>query len=42
MSLQQAPDLMKLQRPQELSVEEGVAGIVKYGFRALFRIAERV
>lgn len=38
----QAPDLMKLQRPQELSLEEGVAGVVKYGFKALFSAAERV
>ena len=33
---------MKMQRPQELSLQEGVAGVVKYSFKAIFSAAERV
>lgn len=39
---QQVPDLSRLQRIQDLTLEEGVAGVVKYGFKALFGAAERV
>ena len=33
---------MKMQRPQELSLEEGVAGVVKYGFKAAFSAASKL
>ena len=38
----QAPDLSRLQRIQDLTLEEGMAGLVKYGFKAVFKAAERV
>lgn len=36
------PDIMSLQRPQELTVEEGVAAVVKFGLGNLFSLAAKV
>lgn len=38
----QVPDIMSLQRPQELTVEEGVAAVVKFGLGNLFSLAAKV
>ncbi|KAK9795541.1 hypothetical protein WJX73_001955 [Symbiochloris irregularis] len=38
----QAPDLMKLQDVKSLTFEEGLAGAVKYGFKALFSASQRI
>ena len=38
----QAPDLMKMQRPQELSGEELLAGAVKYGLKGLLSLGSKV
>ena len=38
----QAPDLLKMQRPQELSGAELLAGAVKYGLKGLLSLGSRV
>jgi hypothetical protein len=38
----QVPDLAMLQRPQELSLEEGVAAVVKVAFTGLMGLTLRV
>ena len=38
----QAPDLLKMQRPQELAPEEILAGAVKYGMRGLLSIGAKL
>lgn len=38
----QAPDLMKMQRPQELAPEEVLAGAVKYSLRGLLSLGSRI
>ncbi|DBB15081.1 TPA: hypothetical protein ACH3X3_004092 [Trebouxia sp. C0006] len=36
------PDIMSLQRPQDLTLEEGVAAVVKFGLGNLFSLAAKV
>ncbi|KAK9807597.1 hypothetical protein WJX72_003752 [[Myrmecia] bisecta] len=36
-----APDIFALQRPQDLSMEQGMAALVKYTFKGLFTLAGR-
>lgn len=36
------PDIMSLQRPQDLTVEEGVAAVLKFGLGKLFSLASKV
>ncbi len=38
----QVPDIMSLQRPQDLTLEEGVAAVVKFGLGNLFSLAAKV
>ncbi len=38
----QVPGLAELQRPKDLTLEEGVAGMVKLGFGALVGLSSRV
>lgn len=38
----QVPDIMSLQRPQDLRVEEGVAAVVKFGLVNLFSLAAKL
>ncbi|KAL3158135.1 hypothetical protein ABBQ32_011731 [Trebouxia sp. C0010 RCD-2024] len=38
----QVPDIMSLQSPQDLKLEEGVAAVVKFGLGNLFSIAAKV
>lgn len=38
----QVPDIMSLQNPQELKLEEGIAAVVKFGLGNLFSFAARV
>ncbi len=38
----QVPDIMSLQRPQDLTLEEGVAAVVKLGLGNLFSLAAKV
>ena len=37
----QAPDLMEMQRPQDLAPEEILAGVVKYGMRGLLSLGSK-
>ena len=38
----QVPDIMSLQNPQDLKMEEGVAAVVKFGLGNLFSFAAKV
>jgi len=38
----QVPDIMSLQRPQDLTLEEGVAAVVNFGLGNLFSLAAKV
>ena len=38
----QVPDIMSLQSPQDLKLEEGVAAVVKFGLSNLFNLAAKV
>jgi len=38
----QAPDLLKMQRPQDLAPEEILAGVVKYGMRGLLSLGSKI
>lgn len=38
----QVPDIMSLQSPQDLKLEEGVAAVVKFGLGNLFSFAGKV
>lgn len=38
----QVPDIMSLQRPQDLTLEEGVAAVVKFGLGNLFNLAAKL
>ena len=38
----QVPDMMSLQNPQDLKLEEGVAAVVKFGLGNLFSFAAKV
>ena len=37
----QVPDIMSLQHPQHLTVEEGVAAVLKFGLGNLFNLAAK-
>ena len=38
----QVPDIMSLQSPQDLKLEEGIAAVVKFGLSNLFSVAAKV
>ena len=38
----QVPGLAELQRPKDLTLEEGVAGLVKLGFSGLMSLSARL
>lgn len=42
MPIVQAPDLFKMQRPQELAPEEILAGAVKYGLQGLLTLGAKL
>lgn len=42
MLLLQAPDLMRMQKPQELAPEEILAGVVKYGLKGLLSLGTKI
>jgi len=39
---QQVPDVAELQRPQDVKLEEGLAGVVKFGFKNLLNLTSFV
>ena len=40
--LWQVPDLADLQRPRDLTLEQGIAGVVKFGFKGLLGLSVRL